>query len=128
MGYGTFYVASKASTRANIQKIANEIGTNFQGTNTAPPGRWRTSRPLRIGIVDQYGGNVPAGWTRLALENFEFKFEQVFPPMLDAGNLRAKYDVLLCIDACFAAAAADAAVVAAQAVVMRRCQAATPAR
>jgi hypothetical protein len=43
-------------------------------------------KPLRIGIVDSYGGSVEAGWTRLALENFEFKFEQVFPPMLDAGE------------------------------------------
>jgi len=103
MGYGTFYVASKASTRANIQKIATEIGTSFQSTATAPTGPLSRLKPLRIGIVDQYGGNVSAGWTRLALENFEFKFEQVFPPMLDAGNLRAKYDVLLCMDACFSA-------------------------
>jgi hypothetical protein len=38
---------------------------------------------------------MPAGWTRLLLENFEFPFEVVYPPMLDAGNLRAKYDVLV---------------------------------
>ena len=38
---------------------------------------------------------MPSGWTRLLLENFEFPFEVVYPPMLDAGNLRAKYDVLI---------------------------------
>src|SRR5688572_6424783 len=38
---------------------------------------------------------MPSGWTRLLLENFEFPFEVVYPPMLDAGNLRAKYDVLV---------------------------------
>ena len=38
---------------------------------------------------------MPAGWARLLLENFEFPFEVVYPPMLDAGNLRAKYDVLV---------------------------------
>lgn len=42
---------------------------------------------------------MPSGWTRLLLENFEFPFEVVYPPMLDAGNLRAKYDVLVFNDA-----------------------------
>jgi len=98
MGYGTWYVASKASTRANIQKIAADLGTNFQSAASAPTGTMSHLKKLRIGVVDSYGGNVAAGWTRLALENFEFPFEQVFPPMLDAGNLRAKYDVLLCFE------------------------------
>ncbi len=38
---------------------------------------------------------MPSGWTRLLFENFEFPFEVVYPPMLDAGNLREKYDVLV---------------------------------
>jgi hypothetical protein len=58
-------------------------------------------KKLRIGLVDRYGGNTSSGWTRLILENFDFPFEQVFPPMLDAGNLRAKYDVLVCVEVCF---------------------------
>jgi len=38
---------------------------------------------------------MPAGWTRWILEQFEFPFERVFAPQLDAGNLNAKYDVLV---------------------------------
>jgi hypothetical protein len=38
---------------------------------------------------------MPSGWTRLILEEFEFPYEVVFPPMLDAGGLREKYDVLV---------------------------------
>jgi hypothetical protein len=48
---------------------------------------------------------MPSGWTRLLFENFEFPFEVVFPPDLDAGNLRAKYDVLVFNDSGLPAAA-----------------------
>jgi hypothetical protein len=103
LGLGTFYVTAKASTRAAIQKEATALGVNFDAATSAPTGTQSKLKKLRIGLVDRYGGNTSAGWTRLALENFDFPFEQVFPPMLDAGNLRAKYDVLLCVEDCFQA-------------------------
>ena len=41
---------------------------------------------------------MPSGWTRWILEQYEFPFEVVFPQTLDAGNLNAKYDVLVFVD------------------------------
>jgi hypothetical protein len=38
---------------------------------------------------------MDAGWARWILEQFEFPFDRVFPPRLDAGNLNADYDVLV---------------------------------
>ena len=55
-------------------------------------------RPPRIGLWDQYGGSMPSGWTRWILEQFEFPFRRVFAQELDAGNLNAKYDVLIFVD------------------------------
>jgi hypothetical protein len=52
-------------------------------------------RQPRIALWDQYGGSIESGWTRWILEQFEFPFTRVFPPELDAGNLNAKYDVLI---------------------------------
>ena len=49
----------------------------------------------RIGLWDQYGGSMTSGWTRWILEQFEFPFERVFAPQLDAGNLNASFDVLI---------------------------------
>jgi hypothetical protein len=49
----------------------------------------------RIGLWDQYGGSMTSGWTRWILEQFEFPFERVFAPQLDAGNLNATFDVLI---------------------------------
>jgi hypothetical protein len=95
MGYGTFYVASKPSTRALLQKAAGDLGVSFEGATAAPTGPSAKLRKLRIGLYDQYGGTMPSGWTRLIFENFEFPYDVVFPPDLDAGNLNAKYDVLV---------------------------------
>ena len=55
-------------------------------------------KPVRIGLWDQYGGSMPSGWTRWLFEQYEFPFEVVFPQTLDAGNLNAKYDVLIFVD------------------------------
>jgi len=55
-------------------------------------------KPVRIGLWDQYGGSMPSGWTRWLFEQYEFPFEVVFPQTLDAGNLNAKYDVLVFVD------------------------------
>ena len=55
-------------------------------------------RAARIGLWDQYGGSMESGWTRWILEQFEFPFTRVFAPELDAGNLNAKYDVLVFVE------------------------------
>jgi len=61
-------------------------------------GSGRQLRAPRIGLWDQYGGSMPSGWTRWILEQFEFPFSRVFAQELDAGNLNAKYDVLIFVD------------------------------
>jgi hypothetical protein len=74
--------------------------------NTAVPGR-PVTRP-RVGLWDQYGGSMAAGWTRWILEQFDFSFARVFAPELDAGNLNAKYDTLIFVDGAFGAGIASA--------------------
>ena len=65
-------------------------------------------RAPRIGLWDQYGGSMDSGWTRWILEQFEFPFARVFAPELDAGNLNAKYDVLIFVDGAIPAAVSAA--------------------
>jgi hypothetical protein len=52
----------------------------------------------RVGMFDRYGGMMPAGWTRYVLERFEVPFVNVYPQTIDAGNLNAKFDVLIFVD------------------------------
>jgi len=65
---------------------------------------------VRIGLWDQYGGSMPSGWIRYIFEQTHpVRFDLVFPPMLDAGNLIQKYDVLIFPEGAIPQAAGDAA-------------------
>ncbi len=94
-GIGTFYVAATPTTRPILQKVATELGIGFEAAPTEPAGAAHLRKP-RIGLFDTYGNtNMPSGWTRLILENFEFPYDRLFPPDLDKGGLREKYDVIV---------------------------------
>jgi hypothetical protein len=64
----------------------------------APAGDALKLKPIRIGLCDQYGGSITSGWTRWLFEQYEFPFEVVYPPALDAGDLNSKFDVLVLTD------------------------------
>ncbi|MCL1974343.1 MAG: M14 family metallopeptidase [Bacteroidetes bacterium] len=94
---GTIYIRAKGSTAVLVQKLANELGLNFTGISSKPTGNAWKLRPVKVALCDQYGGSMPSGWIRWILEQqFPFSsFEVVYPQMLDAGNLHAKYDVII---------------------------------
>ena len=95
---GTMYIPAKASTQAVVQKAAIDKGLTFDAVAAKPAGDSLKLKPVRIGLWDQYGGSMPSGWTRWIFEQYEFPFEVVFPQTLDAGNLNAKFDVLVFVD------------------------------
>jgi hypothetical protein len=94
-GTGVIFIAAKPSTRAVLERAAAELGLNFTAVASRPSGAtYRLTKP-RIALWDQYGGSMPSGHVRWLLEQYEFDFDVVYPQQLDAGNLRAKYDVIL---------------------------------
>jgi len=95
---GTLYIAAKSSTRAALDKIAAELGVSFDAVAVKAPADALKLRTPRIGLWDQYGGSIDSGWARWILEQFEFPFERVFAPALDAGNLNGRFDVLIFVD------------------------------
>lgn len=92
---GTWYVRARGTTRRHLDSLAVQLGVSFTGLTGGVPARAARVRPARIGLWDQYGGSMDAGWARWILEQYEFPFQRVFPQELDAGNLNAKYDVLV---------------------------------
>ena len=92
---GTIFIAAKPTTLPKLQKMAEELGLNFEAVTSRPAGEAFRLRPLRIGLWDRYGGSMPSGWTRWLLEQYEFPFTVVYPQTLDAGDLISKFDVLI---------------------------------
>ena len=80
-----FYVGASAATTAQLQKAAIDLGVSAQSLGRADPAAQPVRTP-RVGLWDQYGGSIESGWTRWVLEQFEFPFDRVFAPKLDAGN------------------------------------------
>ncbi|HYH81838.1 MAG TPA: M14 metallopeptidase family protein [Longimicrobium sp.] len=105
---GAFYVEPSGSGRAaydSMEAVARGLGVEFDAVHASRvPTDIRPLRPLRIGLWDRYGGSMPSGWTRWILEQFHFPHQRVFAPELDAGNLNAKYDVLVFVDEAIPAA------------------------
>jgi hypothetical protein len=94
-GEGTVWVPAKATTRKNVE--AAVAGANVSATSVAakPSGEAFKLKALRIGLWDTVGGSMSSGWTRWLMEQFQFPFEVVYPPSLDQGDLRSKFDVLV---------------------------------
>ena len=92
---GTFYVSSGGGVASTLQRAASELGLQIDGTTARPGADAVRLRPRRIALWDEYGGSMPSGWTRWLLEQFEFPYDVVFPQQVDAGDLRAKYDVII---------------------------------
>jgi hypothetical protein len=92
---GSWFVPASAAARSVLEGLAKETGLSFAGAESAPRVPHHAQRPVRLGLWDTYGGSMPSGWLRYILEEFEFPYEVVFPQALDAGNLRARFDVLL---------------------------------
>jgi hypothetical protein len=92
---GTIWVPATTSAAGILQEAAKDLGLDVVGAVSAPKGEAFALRPLRIGLWDTYGGSMASGWIRWLLEQFEFPYELVFAPGLDAGNLGARFDVLI---------------------------------
>jgi hypothetical protein len=92
------FIAAKPTTLPILEKLAADKGLTFDVVTTKPANATMKLKPVRIGLWDQYGGSMPSGWTRWIFEQYEFPYQVVYPQMLDAGNLNAKYDVLVFVD------------------------------
>jgi hypothetical protein len=97
-GTGAIFIAAKPSTLSILKTAASQLGLSFTGVAARPSSAMLRLQPVRIALWDQYGGSMPSGHVRWLLEQFEFPFEVVYPSTLDAGNLNAKFDVLLLPD------------------------------
>jgi hypothetical protein len=97
-GTGVIFITARPSTVGVLKTAATELGLTFNAVSQRPSGALYRLNAPKIGLWDQYGGSMPSGWVRFLLEQFEFPFEVVYPQALDAGNLKARFDVLLVPD------------------------------
>ncbi|WP_336962563.1 M14 metallopeptidase family protein [Sphingobium aquiterrae] len=92
---GALWIPASARAKAIVDASVAPLGIDAYAVDAKPAGESVAIRPVRIGLVDIYGGSMASGWNRWIFEQFEFPYTKVFPQELDAGKLNAKYDVLV---------------------------------
>ncbi len=95
---GAIWIPASPTATTILKSSIGQLGIDAHAVNTVPGGVALALKPVRVGLVDRYGGVIPVGWTRWLLEQYEFPFKVIYPQELDAGNLNAKYDVLVFAD------------------------------
>jgi hypothetical protein len=98
LGTGAVWIPASPDARSILEHGSKELGVNVYAVAHRPSGAALRLKPVRIALYDQYGGQMPSGWTRWIFEQFEFPFKVVYPQELDAGDLNKKYDVLVFTD------------------------------
>lgn len=94
-GPGAIFVTASPAAKAVIDKGVKDLGIDAYAVGGKPSGATIALKPIRIGLVDVYGGSMPSGWNRWMFEKFEAPFQVVYPQRLDAGDLKKDFDVLV---------------------------------
>ncbi len=97
-GPGAIWVPASAEAQSVIAQGVKDLGIDAYAVGAKPAGEATALKPIRVGLVDVYGGSMPSGWNRWLFEQFEAPFEVVYPQRLDAGDLGKDYDVLVFAD------------------------------
>jgi hypothetical protein len=95
---GALWIPASAAARAEVERAVKGLGLDAYAVDAAPAGETIALKPVRIGLVDVYGGSMPSGWMRWLFEQYEFPYQLVFPQRLNAGHLEQDYDVLVFAD------------------------------
>ncbi|HLA14129.1 MAG TPA: peptidase, partial [Gemmatimonadaceae bacterium] len=96
---GTFYIPARPAVVPILNRLASDFGIPFDALPAAVSSdSLERMRLPRVALWDRYGGMMTSGWARFLLEKFEFPYEVVYPPTLDAGRLQETVDVLILPD------------------------------
>ena len=95
---GTIYIRAGRRTAGRLAPLATELGLTFDGVSESPRSEALKMQRVRIGLWDRYGGSMPSGWTRWLFEQFEFRYELVYPQRLNEGRLSRDFDVIVFVD------------------------------
>ena len=90
---GNYLATVSSASRAVLGEAARDLGVRAEPMRGELEGT--RMKPVRVGLFDVFGGNMPTGWDRWLLEQFEFPVETVWGARVQQGDLRRDFDVLV---------------------------------
>ena len=101
---GSFYVPANAKAKEALTKAERNFGMRVVAAEK--PKNAKVVKPARIALWDVYGGSMPSGWIRYIMEQYHYSPTVIYPPDVDAGKLKDKYDVIILVGGSIPARAA----------------------
>ncbi|WP_410221809.1 M14 metallopeptidase family protein [Pedobacter sp.] len=92
---GAFYVPASAKAKEALTKAERNFGMRVIAAEK--PKNAKAVKPARIALWDVYGGSMPSGWIRYIMEQYHYNPTVIYPPDVDAGKLKDKYDVIILV-------------------------------
>jgi hypothetical protein len=92
---GSIVVAASKNVQLIVARIAGDLGLRADGVKGKPPASVRQLSTVRAAVYKPWLENTDEGWTRWVLEQYEFPFTSITNADIRAGDLRARYDVII---------------------------------
>ena len=80
-----------------LAENATKLHLRLEALSSLPQGAAQL-KPVRLAIYKPYFASIDEGWTRFVLEQYGFPLKNVENKEVKAGNLNAKYDVIILPD------------------------------
>jgi hypothetical protein len=90
---GAFIIPN--ADRAKLEPMLRDLGLTAWAVDSAPSVKTHEMKIPRIGYVHSWSRTQDEGWVRGALDHYGVPYEYFADQKLAAGNLRAKYDVIV---------------------------------
>ena len=92
---GTMIVRAAAGIETRLQAIARDASVTFVASNERLNVDAYKLNPPRIAMYKSYVASMDEGWSRFIFENYDFPVATLVDADVRAGNLNARYDVIL---------------------------------
>ncbi|HUR36114.1 MAG TPA: M14 metallopeptidase family protein [Vicinamibacterales bacterium] len=92
---GTMIVRATAGLEGKLQAIARDVSVNFVTLNDRLRVDAYRIKPPRIAMYKSYVASMDEGWSRFIFEQYDLSVASLGDADIRAGNLLAKYDVVL---------------------------------
>jgi hypothetical protein len=92
---GTMILRATAGLEGKLQTIARDTSVNFVASNDRLRVDAYKISPPRIAMYKSYVASMDEGWSRFIFENYDFNVAALHDADIRAGDLHAKYDVVV---------------------------------
>ncbi len=92
---GSLVVPYTKAAEPVVTALVRDLGLRADGMKGKPPSNLQPIGRARVALYKPFTASIDEGWTRLVLEQYEFKYSSLLDPQVRAGNLRAQFDAII---------------------------------